>query len=103
MARKKEPEAQPVEVRPPEPEGSIAIPTRPPPLPKPPGDRAELERLEAIFKRGHREAVVALREIRERKLYRVRGYDTFDKYMAEVWDRTRQVGDLGDQHADRAN
>jgi hypothetical protein len=56
-------------------------------------EMADLLRLEAIMDEGakkHREAVEALREIRERKLFRRRGYDTFDDYVEGHRGRTRQ-------------
>jgi hypothetical protein len=62
----------------------------PEPLEIKPDSKAELERLEGVFKQGHREAIAALREIRERKLYRHRNYGDFDSYMDKHWHRTRQ-------------
>jgi hypothetical protein len=40
--------------------------------------------------KGHRKAVEAMREIRERKLFRLRDYDTFDDYVECHRGRTRQ-------------
>ena len=49
----------------------------------------DLHRLEAVFERGQRESIAALREIRERKLHRI-GYTTFDEYVDARWGRSRQ-------------
>jgi hypothetical protein len=52
----------------------------------------ELAKLEAVIEEGrkkHREAVEALRTIREKDLYKPR-YDTFDDYVECRWSRTRQ-------------
>ena len=53
-----------------------------------PQERKDLETLEKTFSHGQRESIAALREIRERRLYR-EDYATFDDYMAG-WHRTRQ-------------
>lgn len=52
-------------------------------------ERREFQRLEKKFEKGVRDATAALREIRERKLYREE-YASFDDYMAIRWQRTRQ-------------
>lgn len=52
-------------------------------------EKKELETLERRFARGQRESIAALKEIREKKLYRAK-YKTFDAYMAGRWNRTRQ-------------
>jgi hypothetical protein len=52
-------------------------------------DRDDLRRLEEVFVQGQRESIAALREIRERKLYR-EGYATFDEYMMCRWGHSRQ-------------
>jgi hypothetical protein len=56
-------------------------------------EMADLLRLEAVMDEGekkHREAVEALREVRDRKLFRKRGYDSFDDYVECHRRRTRQ-------------
>lgn len=56
----------------------------------------ELERLEDVYRKGHKDAIMALREIRERRLFRHRydeggnPYKSFDAYMENVWHKTRQ-------------
>ena len=52
-------------------------------------EKKELVSLERRFAQGQRESIVALQEIRERKLYRAE-YKTFDAYMSGRWNRTRQ-------------
>jgi hypothetical protein len=54
-----------------------------------PEDRKDYRELEKKFGGGQRESTAALREIRERKLWR-EDYTTFDAYMAGRWYRTRQ-------------
>lgn len=52
----------------------------------------ELQRLEAVVEQGrkqHRKAIEALREIRERDLYKPM-YESFDDYIETRWGRTRQ-------------
>ena len=51
-------------------------------------DRKDFERLDRKFEKGQRESIAALREIRERKLFR-EDFGTFDDYM-ESCGRTRQ-------------
>ncbi len=52
-------------------------------------EKKELESLERKFAKGQKDAIYALREIRERKMYK-EDYGTFDNYMARRWNRTRQ-------------
>jgi hypothetical protein len=54
-----------------------------------PEERKDYQVLEKKFRSGQRGSLAALREIRERKLYR-EDYATFDAYMAGRWYRTRQ-------------
>src|SRR5262245_8383461 len=51
--------------------------------------RNDLFRLEAEFEGGVRHAIEALREIRQRKLYR-ENFATFDDYIDRRWQKTRQ-------------
>lgn len=62
-----------------------------------PEDEAALSRLEARVLAGVREAFTALREIRQRQLWKLikdeqgrRKYKTFDAYVGERWGHTRQ-------------
>ena len=50
---------------------------------------SKLEQLESIVEKGQRESIAALREIRENKLFK-ENYKTFDEYMSQRWNRTRQ-------------
>ena len=52
-------------------------------------ETADFERLEEVFSQGQRESIAALREIRQRKLYRAK-YKTFDDYVEERWHHSRQ-------------
>jgi len=52
-------------------------------------EAVDFQRLEEVFSHGQRESIAALREIRERKLYRQR-YKTFDDYIQERWGHSRQ-------------
>ena len=52
-------------------------------------ERDDLRRLEEKFSQGQRESIAALREIRERKLYR-ETHPTFDDYVERRWNHTRQ-------------
>ena len=54
-----------------------------------PEETADLQRLEQQFSRGQRESIAALREIRERRLYR-QTHESFDDYIEERWNHTRQ-------------
>jgi len=85
------------------PRGGNAKPQRPKPPAAPGGngkphrgitsERQELERLEGVIKDGERprrKAIGALREIRQRDLYKSAGYATFDDYVEQRWGRTRQ-------------
>jgi len=54
-----------------------------------PEERDELRKLEAKFEGGQHESIVALRAIRERKLFR-EDHKTFDDYVERRWNRTRQ-------------
>ncbi len=54
-----------------------------------PEDRKDLRALEKKFASGQRGSLAALREIRERKLWR-EDYATFDAYMAGRWGHSRQ-------------
>ena len=44
-----------------------------------------IERTEGVAKKAYIEVGVALLSIRERKLYKEKGYDTFEAYCREVW------------------
>lgn len=52
-------------------------------------ERTEFERLETEFQTGQRASIEALREIRQRRLYREQ-FPSFDAYLAQRWARTRQ-------------
>jgi hypothetical protein len=65
-------------------------PVPPEPASEPRTEKEELARLEKVFADGHRDAIAALRDIREKRLFKSAGYDTFDDYMARRWGKTRQ-------------
>ena len=52
-------------------------------------ERDDLQKLEKKFAKGQRESAAALREIRERKLYR-QDFPSFDTYVETRWHKTRQ-------------
>ena len=51
-----------------------------------------LQELETIFEKGMRHAVEALKEIKDAKLYKELGHQTFESYMEVRWCKTRQWG-----------
>lgn len=56
-------------------------------------DKTRLESLEKVVEHGRkkqREGYAALKEIRDSKLYKAAGYETFESYCKEVWQITKQ-------------
>lgn len=56
-------------------------------------DKTRLESLEKVVEHGRkkqREGYAALKEIRDSKLYKAAGYETFESYCKEVWQISRQ-------------
>lgn len=51
---------------------------------------AVIEDFVAVVSLGWRECAIAVRDIRERRLYRLRGFKSFDAYLDQRWSHTRQ-------------